>query len=84
MARNLRVGGFEADLVVERSGVRVVVEVKTLVGAGDPFGRIDDGKEVALAALAARLGAHRIDVVGIRLLRDGAHVHTISGWPQPL
>lgn len=80
VARNLHVDGYEADLVVERRGMRILVEVKTILGDGDPWGRMDAEKEIALDTLASALGAHRIDAVGIRLRPDGAHVHTVHGW----
>lgn len=79
VARNHRVGRFEADLVVENGGRRVVVEVKTVID-GDPFGRVDTAKERALFGLASELGATRVDVVGIRLQPDGAHLHLARGW----
>jgi hypothetical protein len=60
-------------------GPPVLVEVKTVTG-GDPFLHVDPAKERTLARLASRVGARRIDVVGIVAEPGGLTVHVHHGW----
>lgn len=93
LARNLRIGHDEADLVMlspcER--VIVIVEVKTRSDPGArPEERIDHGKRASLTRLARTLAEHhalralrfRFDAVAV-VLAAGAEpdlVHFIDAW----
>jgi putative endonuclease len=62
IARNLRVGRWELDLVAQREGLLVVVEVRTR-GAGSfegPFQSITRTKRVRLARAVERLWRNRL------------------------
>lgn len=82
MARNVRAGGVEIDLVAARGRLRVFVEVKTRRGRrfGLPEEAVDTRKRARLArAAAAFLREHpvpgarvRFDVVAVEEAPDGA------------
>jgi len=81
LARNLRLGGVEVDVVVGDGAAQVVVEVK-LRARGDYGGAaaaIDRGKRVRLMRAARALEQRgaclvRIDVVAVDLSPEGATV----------
>ena len=66
IARNVRLGHDEIDLVVAVAGVRVAVEVKTRVGA-DPAGEFtpDQAFRLRRAARALDPPATRCDLIAI-------------------
>jgi putative endonuclease len=69
LARNVRLGRGEIDLVVRRGRTVAFVEVKTRqrLGAGQGFEAVDQRKEKQLADLADRyLSRHRLDDCEIR------------------
>jgi putative endonuclease len=68
VARNLRVGRSEIDLLIRDGRAFVVVEVKTR-RRGDPATRFDEAKIRALRRAVARLRlpAARIDLVTVEL-----------------
>lgn len=80
LAANLRRPRGEIDLLVaDRSGLRIVVEVKTVTD-GDPFLRVDRSKEETLRALCSDVGAGRLDVVGIVVAPRHVTLHAVHGW----
>ena len=77
IANNVQVKGGEIDLLVVDRGVRVAVEVRTRIGGDDPVDAADHAKRAHVATLARQVGATRVDVVGIRLDRNGVDVHWV-------
>lgn len=81
VARNVRLGGVEVDLVVDDGPARVVVEVRLRSRAdyGGAAATLDGAKRARLRRAAAaleQLGARepRIDVIAIDLARDAATI----------
>jgi putative endonuclease len=79
IARNVRVGRGEIDLVVELGGRRVAVEVKTIQTGG-----LDDAafaftpiKAAQVRRLAGRLGIHRVDLIAVSLGSSGVAIRWI-------
>lgn len=81
-ARNVRCRGDEVDLIVIVDGIPVIVEVKTgTADTGiDPAQSFDDRKARALRRAGRRLDPpiDRIDLVTVRLDREGADVRWIT------
>lgn len=69
MARNVKVGGGEVDIVASIGGRLVVVEVRTITGYTDPLDAFDRRKALQVKRLAAGLKADRVDLMAIRLGR---------------
>jgi Holliday junction resolvase-like predicted endonuclease len=78
VARNIRVGRDEVDLLVRLGGALVAVEVKTRIG-GDPAELFVPAKAARLRRAAARLGAARCDLITVRMDRRGAGIRWIPG-----
>lgn len=80
MARNLRVGRSEIDLVVRDGDALVLVEVKTR-SVGDPSSRFDEDKIDALRRAVTRLQPRpdRIDLVTVEMGRGAATVRWVKG-----
>ncbi|HSG78625.1 MAG TPA: YraN family protein [Acidimicrobiia bacterium] len=77
MARNVRLGRDEVDLVARHGSRTVAVEVKTRVGA-EPVDAFTSDQAARLRRAAAALGAAvRCDLVTVRLEEDGAVVRWI-------
>ena len=72
--RNVSVGRGELDLIVSLGGTRVAVEVKTATGDFDPVFHFDEPKQEQVRSLAAQLGIHRVDFVGILVGPTAAQV----------
>lgn len=81
LARNVRVGRGEIDLMVLIDGQRVAVEVKatTSESVGDPIDHFDEEKQRQVRALAGRQDVFRIDYVGVELSSSGV---TIRWLPE--
>lgn len=77
MGHNLKVEGGEIDLLAMDGRQRVVVEVRSRIGGGDPIDAADNLKRVRVAGLAADIGADRVDIVGVRFGADGVDVHWV-------
>lgn len=79
LARNVRVGRDEIDLIVDLEGRRVAVEVKSGLGAVAPEEHFDGAKEAhlrrAVRSLDPPIG--RIDLVSVVFTSDGATVRWI-------
>lgn len=81
VARNVRVGSDEVDLVVDDGGAVAAVEVKCSTNDDDPLEAVDDVKfsrvERAAAALTRRVD--RIDLVGVRIGTDQVSIRWLRG-----
>ncbi len=82
VARNVRRGRGEVDLVAEEEGQRFVVEVKTTdrrTGL-DPRENLDDLKLETVRRTAARLSppVYRVDLVAVVVDQNGADVRWLQ------
>lgn len=77
--RNLVIAGGELDLVALDGGRRVVVEVRTITGEGDPMQALGATKVDRVSRLGRAVGADRIDLVAIRLRPDAAELRWVRG-----
>ncbi|HEX6221467.1 MAG TPA: YraN family protein [Acidimicrobiia bacterium] len=77
--RNVTLGDGEIDLIVRDGDIRVAVEVRTITGPGDPIDAVDSAKRLHVAALARRIGATRVDLIGVGLRRWGIELHWVPG-----
>ena len=80
MARNLRVGRSEIDLLIRDAGTLAIVEVKTR-RSGDPVTRFDDDKLRSLrrAAACMRPRPRRIDLVTVEMGDGAAAIRWVRG-----
>jgi Holliday junction resolvase-like predicted endonuclease len=84
VARNVRldrgeVDRGEIDLLAIDHGQRVVVEVRTVTGRGDPIDAVGHAKRRRVRRLASAIGAARVDFVGVRIGADDVLVHWVPG-----
>jgi putative endonuclease len=79
VARNVGVGRGEVDLLAIDRGTRVVVEVRTVTGPGDPIDAVGPAKRRRVTVLAGRIGAGRVDFIGVGLAPAGVVVHWVPG-----
>lgn len=79
LGRNVKVDGGEVDLVARDGTMKVVVEVRTRTGAGDPIDAVDSAKRDHVLHLASKLRASRVDFVGVGLRPWGVEVHWLPG-----
>lgn len=79
VARNVEVPGGEIDILTRDGRERVAVEVRARSGPGDPIDAIDPSKRARVIRLAARAGADRVDLVGVRLGDAAAEIHWVPG-----
>jgi putative endonuclease len=77
--RNLAVDGGEIDLVARDGTTRVVVEVRTITGRGDPIDAVASSKRAHVSRLAGRVGAERVDFVGVAVRSDAIEIHWVPG-----
>lgn len=77
VACNVEVAGGEVDIVATEGHQRVVVEVRTITGEGDPLAAFDHAKAARVRRLAAVLGADRVDLVAIRLTAEGVELRWV-------
>lgn len=76
---NVGVDGGEIDLLMSDNGLRVAVEVRTVTGAGDPIDAVDGAKRSRVRRLAGKVGAGRVDYLGIGFRPWGVEVHWVPG-----
>ena len=76
VARNLRVGRGEIDLVVAFDQLRIVVEVKTIQTGGldDPTYSFTERKAQQVRRLAGQIGIRRVDLVAVSLGLSGVDI----------
>jgi putative endonuclease len=79
VARNLQVGRGEIDLLAIDGRDRVVVEVRTITGDGDPIDAVDEFKRRQVRSLAGKVRATRVDFVGVGFRPDGVVIHWVPG-----
>jgi putative endonuclease len=79
VGRNLVVGRGEIDLLALDGETKVVVEVRAITGSGDPVDAIGPAKRRRVRTLAGRVGAGRVDFLGIRIGSDDVTVHWVPG-----
>ncbi len=83
LARNVRVGRGEIDLLVGSGARRVVVEVKSGWSDGrdvdgpDPLLRFDTAKAKQVWSLARRVSADRVDLVAVMFGGTGVQVRWV-------
>ena len=75
--RNVVVDGGEIDLLARDGAERVAVEVRATVGSIDPIDAIDPAKRRKVRQLAGRLGAGRVDMVGVKLSSQACEIHWV-------
>jgi Holliday junction resolvase-like predicted endonuclease len=80
VARNLELSDGELDILA-RDGIQdVVVEVRCIqVDSGDPIDAISESKRRHVSRLASRIGATRVDHLGIRFDANAISVHWLPG-----
>lgn len=78
-ATNVELGNGELDILASDGGARVVLEVRTTSGEEDPIDAIDHAKRRRVERLARRIGADRVDFVGVRVGREALDVHWVPG-----
>lgn len=80
IARNLKVGCGELDILAVIGGERTAIEVRSVreepdpVGA-DPAAAFDHAKARQVRWLAGTIGCSRVDVVAIRFWKRGIDLH---------
>lgn len=82
IARNLRVGPDEVDLVVEDASVLVAVEVKSTTRSGvDPLDAVDGAKlrRLRRGLAGTDIPVGRIDLVGLTARRRGLELRRLVG-----
>jgi Holliday junction resolvase-like predicted endonuclease len=79
VASNLAIDGGEIDVLAIDHGKRVVVEVRTVTRDGDPIDAVDPSKRRRVSRLAGRVGAGRVDYIGIGITPDAAVFHWVPG-----
>jgi Holliday junction resolvase-like predicted endonuclease len=67
------------DLICDDGRSLVVVEVRVRSTSGDPIDAVDPRKRRQVASLASRLGADRVDLIGVGIHRSGVDVHWVPG-----
>jgi Holliday junction resolvase-like predicted endonuclease len=76
---NFRLPDGELDLLALDGRERVAVEVRARLGGPDPVDAADPSKRARVGSLARRAGASRVDVIGIRIDREGFDLHWVPG-----
>ena len=76
LARNVRVGHDEVDLIIGHAGAVCAVEVKTRAGS-DPVEQFTDAQAGRLRRAAGSLRISRCDLVTVRVDRAGITVRWI-------
>lgn len=78
-ATNVAVGRGEVDVVANDGLRRVVVEVRTTTGRGDPIDAVGLSKRRKVEGLGWLLGADRVDFLGVGVSKNGVDVHWVPG-----
>lgn len=79
VARNVVVGRGEIDILALDHGRRLVVEVRTITGPGDPLEAFGVAKAAQVGRLARIVGADRVDLMAIHLGEAAAEVRWVKG-----
>lgn len=80
VARNVRVGEGELDILAMSEGERSVVEVRSVreepgPAGADPLDAFDQTKARQVRRLAGSIGCSRVDLVAIRFWKRGVDLH---------
>ena len=75
--RNVVLRHGEIDLVAIDGRTRVMVEVRTRTGGGDPIDAVDDVKRNGLGWLGAGGGVGRVDLVGVLVGYRQVDIHWV-------
>ncbi|HLF42426.1 MAG TPA: YraN family protein [Acidimicrobiia bacterium] len=79
IAANVRLDGGEIDILALDHGKRVVFEVRTITGSGEPIDAVDPTKRQRVRRLAMKAGASRADFVGVRIDPAAVVFHWVPG-----
>jgi Holliday junction resolvase-like predicted endonuclease len=79
VAANVNVGRGEIDLLGIDGRTRVAVEVRTTTAGGDPIDAVGPSKRRQVMSLARRIGAGRVDFVGVGIGPTAVVVHWVPG-----
>ena len=79
VARNVAIDGGELDILAIDHGRRLVVEVRTITGPGDPIEAYGPVKATQVGRLARMIGAERVDLMAIRLNGEAAEIRWVKG-----
>lgn len=79
--RNVLVGRGEIDLICRSGRQRVVVEVRSVRGELRLDERFPSAKRRQVRSLAAAIGIHRVDLVGVAFSKSGIDVHWLRDVP---
>lgn len=77
--RNVSVDRGELDVIATSGGRRLVIEVRTITGPGDPLDAFDAAKRRQVGRLAGIIDADRVDLLAIRLGEDAAEFRWVKG-----
>lgn len=87
LARNVKVGRGEVDLVASIGGERTVVEVRSTAATSGkshrlptthPLDAFDHAKAAQVRRLAGALGCPRVDLIAIRFHPGGVDLHWVK------
>ena len=67
------------DLIGFDGSEKVVVEVRSVTGPNDPIDAVGDAKRRQVISLSRKLGASRVDFLGIRFGDTHVDFHWIPG-----
>lgn len=76
---NIELDQGEVDLLMRDGRTKVAVEVRAITSPGDPIDAVDPAKRGHVTRLAARLGASRVDYLGVGFRPWGVEVHWLPG-----
>ncbi len=79
LARRVKIGAGELDLIGSAGGQRVAFEVRSITGPADPLDAFGRGKFDQVWRLALRAGCTRVDLVAIGFRAFGAEVRWVPG-----
>jgi putative endonuclease len=79
LARNAAVDDGEVDLLAVDGTRRVVIEVRTITGPGDPIDAVSTIKRRRVRRLGAMAGASRVDYIGVGIRDWGVEIHWLPG-----
>ncbi len=77
LARRMRVGSGELDIVGLLGGEKVAFEVRSVTGSRSPLDAFGPAKFDQVWRLAREAGCSRVDLVAVALSRTGAEVHWV-------
>ncbi len=74
----MTVADGELDLLARDERTLVAIEVRTTGGPHDPIDAVDRSKRRRVKRLAARVGAGRVDFLGVRVAEEGVDFHWVQ------